>query len=178
MAIADCQSHFSSSKEFRNCDMIHARKESRINFVKLEHIQDSKTAAYKMRLVVFIRGAGNCHIVLSPVQQLNREKDAFYDFCRLCLIRVLFLPTINIWLYGFFCFFSKCARTTNNNNNDDGHDQTVIGGLNNSRTIIRRQTRIVISQSTNNVLSSDEPIEFKIEISSRACGFLCIAPLL
>lgn len=168
-------SHFSSSIELRNCDMIHARKESRINFVKLEHIQGSKTAAYKMRLVVFIRGTGNCHIVLSPVEQLNRKKDAFYDIGRLCLNQVLFLPTINIWLHGFFVSFHKCARTTNNNNNnvDDGYDQTVIGGLNNSRTIIRRQTRIVISQSTNNVLSSEEPVEFKIEITSRSCGFLC-----
>lgn len=51
---------------------------------------------------------------------------------------------------------------------------SVIGGWNNSRTIIRRQKRIVIFQTTNNVLSSDEPIEFTIEITSRAYHFLFV----
>lgn len=76
--------------------MIHARTESTENFIKLEHNKGSKSSAYKMRLVVFIRGSANCHIVLSPVGQLNREKDAFYDFGRLCHLRLIFLQTIHV----------------------------------------------------------------------------------
>lgn len=60
--------------------MIHASLRDNIKFIKLEHIQGSQTASHKIRLVLFIRGAGNFHILLSPVGQLNREKDPFYDF--------------------------------------------------------------------------------------------------
>lgn len=79
---------FSSSTEFRNCNMIHASLRDNNKFIKLEHIQGSQTAAHKIRLVLFIRGIGNFHILLSPVGQLNREKDPFYDFGELWVWRL------------------------------------------------------------------------------------------
>lgn len=87
------------------------------------------------------------------------------------------MPTNNTYLSklrSFFYGIIKSARTTNTDDDDDdvdGGHKTVIGESNNSVTIIRKQRRTVISQKTNNVLSMDEPIEIKIEISSRACDF-------
>lgn len=64
--------------------MISARQDSEKKFIHLEHIRDSQAVADKIRLVLLIRGAGNCHIVLSPVERLDRETDAFYDFGKSC----------------------------------------------------------------------------------------------
>lgn len=67
-----------------NCDSISTHSESQKKFIKLEHIQGIQTSTHNIRLVLFIRGVGNSHIILSPVAQLKRENDAFYDFGRSC----------------------------------------------------------------------------------------------
>lgn len=174
------ESSLSSTTEFGTCNMTHVRSESAKRFIKLEHMQAGQSDEYKTQLVLFVRGASHCHIMLSTMDQLNGENDAFYDFGRSHVMGTMFPQTMSHifdWRTILFLFFFgviKYARTTNN---DDGWrlmgdvdvDKTVIGDGNNNKTIIRKQRRTVISQQTNNVLSLDEPIEIKIEISSRAC---------
>lgn len=107
----------------------------------------------KIRLVLFI--PSNRHIELIPPAQINCESDAFYDFGRLCsLARHFISPTTNNDYDGY---------------NGDGN-KTAIASWNHIRTSRIIQRRIG-NPVTNIALSSDEPSECEIEISSRVGGF-------
>lgn len=50
------------------------------HFIKISDIKNSSPEGYALRIILYIQGARDGHILLSPVSNPNFERDFVYEF--------------------------------------------------------------------------------------------------